>query len=69
MSHVSDINTVASIATGLGIGIHEHIAAFWIDDFQVYQWYLAVDEEIIPPQKLLLSFLKKMGNDEKLGFS
>ena len=46
---MSGINTVAYIITGLGIRIKEHVAAFWKNDFHVYQWYSNIVEEIIPP--------------------
>ena len=45
--------------------IGEHVAAFWVNDFGVREWFLGIIENIISSKTLSVSYLKRMGSNGK----
>lgn len=45
--------------------IGEHIAAFWINDFLVHEWFVGIIEKIISQKTLSVSYMKRMGSNGK----
>ena len=57
---VSSIEAVSEEPT---YRIGDHIAAFWVNDFGVSEWFLGIIENIISPNILLVSHMKRMGSN------
>ena len=57
---VSSIEAVSEEPT---YRIGDHIAAFWVNDFGVREWFLGIIENIISPNILLVSHMKRMGSN------